>query len=101
MVSANEVAAALGEVLERDVTARPLARDLWAPTLERIGFPPGRSWAFEEIYDGVNAHWIGFGVAGAERVEGTTNARQVFAANFAIAHGADADGVFDNEKEPL
>ena len=80
MVSADEVAAALGEVLGRGVTAQPLPRDAWAPTLEQIGFPQGRTWAFEEIYDGVNAHWIGFGTAGAERVEGTTSAGEVFAA---------------------
>jgi hypothetical protein len=44
-----------------------------------MGFPSGQTWAFEEIYDGVNSHWIGFGVQDAERVEGATTARDVFA----------------------
>ena len=102
MVSAAEVAAALGEVLGRDVAAQPLPRDAWAPALERIGFPRGRTWGFEEIYDGVNAHWIGFGIPGAERVEGTTTAREVFAAalsHSASPHGAGASDVSDNEEE--
>ena len=80
MVSADEVAAQLGAVLGRDVTAQVLPREAWVPTLERMGFPNGQTWAFEEIYDGVNSHWIGFGVEGAERVEGTTSAGDVFAA---------------------
>ena len=102
MVSAAEVAAALGEVLGRDVAAQPLPRDAWAPALERIVFPRGRTWGFKEIYDGVNAHWIGFGIPGAERVEGTTIAREVFAAalrSSALPHGAGASDVSDDEEE--
>ena len=87
MVSADELAAQLGAVLGRHVTAQALPREAWTPTLERMGFPNGQTWAFEEIYDGVNSHWIGFGVAGAERVEGTTSARDVFATAQQAAHG--------------
>ncbi len=78
MVSADELAAELGAVLGRGVTARVLPREAWVPTLEQMGFPNGQTWAFEEIYDGVNSRWIGFGVEGAERVDGTTSAREVF-----------------------
>lgn len=85
MVSADELATAFGLVLGREVTAQALPRDAWGPALARMGFAPGQTWAFEEIYDGVNAHWIGFGAAGAERVEGTTPARDVFAAAHAAA----------------
>jgi len=87
MVSSDELAAQLGAVLGRDVTAQALPREAWVPTLERMGFPNGQTWAFEEVYDGVNAHWIGFGVEGAERVEGTTSARDVFAAAHKAAQG--------------
>lgn len=87
LVSPDELAAQLGAVLGREVTAQALPREAWVPTLERMGFPHGQTWAFEEVYDGVNAHWIGFGVAGAERVEGTTSARDVFAAAHKAAQG--------------
>lgn len=80
MVSPDDIAAQLGVVLGRDVTARALPRESWVPTLEQMGFPREQTWAFEEIYDGVNSHWIGFGAEGTERVEGATSAREVFAA---------------------
>ena len=80
MVSADELAEQLGAVLGREVTARALPRDAWVPTLEQMGVPSGQTWAIEEMYDGANSHWIGFGAEGAERVEGTTSARDVFAA---------------------
>jgi len=80
MVSPDEVAAQLGGVLGREVKAQALPRDAWIATLEQMGFPRGQTWAFEDIYDGVNSHWIGFGVEGAERFEGRTSAHDVFAA---------------------
>ena len=80
MVSPDEVATQLGIVLGRDVKARSLPREAWVAELEKMGFPSDRTWAFEEIYDGVNAHRIGFGAEGAERVEGETTARDVFSA---------------------
>lgn len=87
MVSPDELASQLGVVLGRDVKAQVLPREAWAPTLEQMGFPGGQTWAFEEIYDGVNSHWIGFGTEGAERVEGATSARDVFAAAQKAAQG--------------
>lgn len=80
MVSPDEVAAQLGVVLGHEVRAQSLPREAWVPTLEQMGFPSGQTWAFEDIYDGVNSHWIGFGANGAERVEGRTSAHDVFAA---------------------
>jgi uncharacterized protein YbjT (DUF2867 family) len=79
LVSPDEIAAQLGAVLGHKVTARSVPRESWVSTLEKMGFPSGQTWAFEEIYDGVNAKWIGFGVEGTERVEGTTSAHEVFA----------------------
>lgn len=42
-----------------------------------MGFARGQTWAFEAIYDGVQAHGIGFGVEGTERVAGTTSVRRL------------------------
>ena len=80
MVSPDEVAAQLGQVLKREVTAQSLPRNAWAETLERMGFPHGQTWAFEEMFEAVNSGWINFGVQGTEREAGTTSAREVFAA---------------------
>jgi uncharacterized protein YbjT (DUF2867 family) len=80
MVSADDLAAALGQALGRDVKAQAIPRQAWAGALEQMGYPAGSTWAFEEMVDGVNSGWIGLGVEGTERIEGTTSARDVFAA---------------------
>ena len=80
MVSADDLAAALGQALGRDVKAQAIPRQAWAGALEQMGLPAGGTWAFEEMVDGVNSGWIGLGVEGTERIEGTTSARDVFAA---------------------
>ncbi len=79
-VSVDELAAELGEVLGREVKAQAVPREAWAGALEGMGLPKGQTWAYEEMIDGVNSGWIEFGVEGTERVEGTTSAKQVFAA---------------------
>ena len=81
MVSPDELAAQWGAVPGRDVTAQVLPREAWVPTLEQMGFPNGQTWAFEDVYAGVNSHWIGFGV------EGATSARDVSAAARKAARG--------------
>ncbi len=80
MVCADDLAAALGQVLGRDVKAQAIPRQAWAGALEQMGMPAGGTWAFEEMVDGVNSGWIGLGVEGTERIEGTTSAKDVFAA---------------------
>jgi uncharacterized protein YbjT (DUF2867 family) len=80
MVSADDLAAALGQALGRDVKAQAIPRQAWAGALQQMGLPAGGTWAFEEMVDGVNSGWIGLGVEGTERIEGTTSARDVFAA---------------------
>lgn len=80
MVSADDLAAELGEVLGRDVKAQAVPREAWAGALGAMGMPKGSTWAYEEMIEGVNSGWITFGVEGTERVEGTTTAREVFAA---------------------
>ncbi len=80
MVSPDEVAAQLGQVLGRDVKAQAIPREAWGPTLEHMGVPNGQTWGFEEMNEAVNSGWISFGIEGTERVEGTRSARDVFAA---------------------
>ena len=80
MVSADDLAAGLGQALGRDVKAQAIPRQAWAGALEQMGMPAGSTWAFEEMVDGVNSGWIGLGVECTERIEGTTSAKDVFAA---------------------
>jgi uncharacterized protein YbjT (DUF2867 family) len=78
LVSPDEIAAQLGNVLGRAVAAQAVPRKAWPATMQQMGLPEGQTWAFEEMLDSANAGWIDFGVEGAERVEGTTTARDVF-----------------------
>lgn len=80
MVSADDLATGIGKVLGRDVKAQAIPRQAWATVLQQMGLPAGGTWAYEEMIDGVNSGWIGLGTEGAERVEGTTTAEEVFAA---------------------
>jgi len=80
MVSADELAAQLGEVLKLDVKAFALPRAAWAEAFEQFGIPKGHSGPAEEMFERVNAGWMDVGIAGTEHVAGTTSARDVFAA---------------------
>ncbi|MDQ0390260.1 NmrA family NAD(P)-binding protein [Labrys monachus] len=80
MVSADDVAAQLGEVLNRDVKAFAVPRAGWAEAFEQFGVPKGRTAPAEEMFEAVNAGWMDLGVEGTEHVTGTTSARDVFAA---------------------
>jgi uncharacterized protein YbjT (DUF2867 family) len=79
MVSADEVAAQLGEVMERDVKAFTVPRADWPAAFEQFGIPKGRTGAAEAMFEAVNAGWMDLGVEGTERVAGTTPPREVFA----------------------
>jgi uncharacterized protein YbjT (DUF2867 family) len=80
MVSADEVAAQLGEVLDRDVKAFAIPRAGWPAAFEQLGIPKGQTGPAEAMYDAVNAGWTALGVEGTEHVAGSTSARDVFAA---------------------
>lgn len=80
MVSADEIAAQLGEVLKRDVRALAIPRAGWAEAFEQFGVPKGRTGAAEAMFEAVNAGWMDLGAPGTEPVAGTTTARAVFAA---------------------
>ncbi|WP_353073631.1 NmrA family NAD(P)-binding protein [Tunturiibacter gelidoferens] len=80
MVSADEVAGQLGEVLTLDVKAFAVPRAGWAEAFEQFGIPKGHTGPAEEMYESVNAGWMDLGVTGTEHIAGTTSARDVFAA---------------------
>ena len=80
MVSADQVAEQLGEVLKLDVKAFAVPRAGWAEAFERFGIPKGHTGPAEEMFEAVNAGWMDLGVEGTEHVAGTTSARDVFAA---------------------
>ncbi|WP_246679001.1 NmrA family NAD(P)-binding protein [Mesorhizobium sp. B2-2-1] len=84
MVTADDVAGQLGEVLNRDVKAFAIPRAGWAKAFEQFGIPKGHSGPAEEMFEAVNAGWMDLGVASTEHVAGTTSARDVFEA----AHNA-------------
>ncbi len=80
MVSADEVAAQLDEVLELDVKAFAIPRAGWAEAFEQFGIPKGRTGPAEEMFEAVNAGWMDLGAEGTEHIAGTTSAREVFEA---------------------
>ena len=80
MVTADEVAEQLGEVLELDVKAFAIPRAGWAQAFEQFGVPKGHTGPAEEMSEAVNAGWMDLEVKGTEHVAGTTSARDVFAA---------------------
>src|ERR1700722_4042377 len=80
MVSADEVAGQLGEVLALDVKAFAVPRAGWAEAFQQFGIPKGHTGPAEEMFESVNAGWMDLGFTGTEHVAGTTSARDVFAA---------------------
>jgi uncharacterized protein YbjT (DUF2867 family) len=79
MVSADEVAAQLGEVMKRDVKAFAVPRAGWPAAFEQFGIPKGQTGPAEAMFEAINAGWMDLGVEGTEQVAGTTSAREVFA----------------------
>jgi len=80
MVSADEVAEQLGEVLSLDVKAFAVPRAAWAEAFEQFGIPKGHTRPAEEMFEAVNAGWMDLGAEDTEHVAGTTSARDVFEA---------------------
>jgi len=58
MVSADEVAEQLGEVLKRDVKAFAVPRAGWSEAFEQFGVPKGYTRPAEEMFESVNAGWM-------------------------------------------
>ncbi|MFC6338297.1 NAD(P)H-binding protein [Pseudomonas sp. CCM 7891] len=80
MVSADEVATQLGEVLKVDVKAFAIPRAGWSAAFEQFGIPKGQTGPAEAMFDAVNSGWMDLGVEGSEHVPGATSALDVFAA---------------------
>ena len=80
MVSADEVAAQLGEVMKLDVKAVAIPRAAWPAAFEQFGIPKGQTGPAEAMFEAVNAGWMDLGVEGTEHVVGTTSPRDVFSA---------------------
>src|ERR1700735_34589 len=80
MVSADEVAAQLGDVMQREVKAFAVPRAEWPAAFEQFGIPKGQTGPAEAMLEAVNAGWMDLGVAGTEHVASTTLPRDVFAA---------------------
>jgi uncharacterized protein YbjT (DUF2867 family) len=80
MVSAEQVATQLGEVLKIDVKAFAIPRAGWSAAFEQFGIPKGWTGPAEAMFDAVNSGWMDLGVEGTEHVPGATSARDVFAA---------------------
>jgi uncharacterized protein YbjT (DUF2867 family) len=96
MVTADEVAEQLGEVLNLNVKAFAVPRPEWAKAFEQFGIPKGHSGPAEEMFEAVNAGWMDLGVKGTEHVAGTTSARDVFAAAQQPRDGVNRD-LYTNE----
>jgi uncharacterized protein YbjT (DUF2867 family) len=80
MVSAEEVAAQLGEVMKLHVKAFAVPRAEWPAAFEQFGIPKGQTGPAEAMFEAVNAGWMDLGVEGTEHVVGTTSPRDVFSA---------------------
>jgi uncharacterized protein YbjT (DUF2867 family) len=85
MVSADEVAAQLGEVMKLDVKAFAVPRAEWPAAFEQFGIPKGKTGPAEAMFEAVNAGWMDLGVNGTEHVAGTTSPRDVFSAAWKAA----------------
>jgi uncharacterized protein YbjT (DUF2867 family) len=80
MVSADEVAAQLGEVMKLHVRAFAVPRADWPAAFEQFGIPRGQTGPAEAMFEAVNAGWMDLGVEGTEHVAGTTCPHDVFSA---------------------
>ena len=63
-ISADDVAAQLGDVMKLDVKAFAVPRAGWPAAFEQFGIPKGQTGPAEEMYEAVNAGWMDLGVKG-------------------------------------
>lgn len=77
--TANEMAAAVGKVIGRDVQAQAIPRQGWAETLQQFGMPPGSTGPYEQMMESIANGWITFGQPGTEHVPATQTPEEFFA----------------------
>jgi len=76
--SFDEVAAAMGKAVGKEVKAASIPRDQWAPTLEKYGFKTGTTWAYEELFDAMLNGKIKFNNPGTVQVAGKTTPTEFY-----------------------
>lgn len=54
-MSPNDIAAAMGEALGREVVARSIPRERWDATIGAMGLPPDKAGNWAEMEDGFNS----------------------------------------------
>ena len=79
LTTANQMAAAVGSAIARDVQAQAIPRQAWAETLQRFGLPPGSTEPYEQMMASINNGWIAFGQTGTEPVGATQTPKEFFA----------------------
>lgn len=78
LTTANEMAAAVGKAIGRDVQAQAVPRQAWAETLQQFGLPPGSTGPYEQMMDSISNGWIAFGQPGTEPVPATQTPEEFF-----------------------
>ena len=80
LTTANEMAAAVGKAIGRDVQAQAIPRQAWSETLQQFGLPPGSTGPYEQMMESIGNGWIAFGQPGTEPIPATKTPEEFFAA---------------------
>ena len=95
MVSADEVAAQLGEIMQRAVKAFAVPRAGWAAAFEQSGIPKNQSGPAEEMFEAVN----GGGWTSASRARSTSQGRRAHATSSRRPSGPSRRRTWPNRRE--
>lgn len=79
LTSANQMAAAVGKAIGRDVQAQAIPRQAWAETLQQFGFTPGSTGPYEQMMESIGNGWIAFGQPGTEPIPAIQTPEEFFA----------------------
>jgi uncharacterized protein YbjT (DUF2867 family) len=79
LTTANQMAAAVGKTIGRDVEAQAIPRQAWAETLQQFGMPPGSTGPYEQMMESIGNGWIAFGQPDTEAVPATQTPEAFFA----------------------
>lgn len=80
LVTANQMATALGHAIGRQVQAQAIPRQAWAETLQRFGLAPGTTGPYEQMMESIANQWIAFGQPGTEAIPATQTPEAFFTA---------------------
>ena len=79
LTTANEMAAAVGKAIGREVEAQAIPRQAWAETLQQFGLSAGSTGPYEQMMESIGNGWIAFGQPGTEAVPATQTPEEFFA----------------------